>query len=62
MTLIPTSAIVNGVSHSGFSFVSSRSRKMRENAGVITPSKEEMTVVSVTKAIALPAPTSLFFA
>ena len=59
---MPASASVKDISHSGFSPVSSRSRKIRENAGVTMPSSDEMTVVNVTKAIAVPAPTSRFFA
>lgn len=47
------------MNQSGFSPVSSRSRKTRENAGFIMPMRAEITVVSVTKATAAPAPRSL---
>ena len=60
--LIPARAIINGVSHSGFSFVNSLSRKIRENAGVIMPRRDEITEVRITNTIAVLAPTSLFFA
>ena len=45
-------------SHSGFLPVSSRSRKVRLNTGVMMPSSEEMVAVSTTNTVAMPVPFS----
>ena len=49
---------MKGVSHSGLDPLSSRSRNVREKAGEIMPSREEIVVVSTTKATAVPEPRS----
>ena len=59
---IPASARTKGHSHSGFWPVRSRSMKIREKAGLITPNRELMSVVSATNTSAVPAPVRRFFA
>ena len=53
---------INGKNHSGFSPVSSLSRKTRENAGVIIPNRAVISIVSATNTIAVLASFSRFFA
>ena len=67
MTMIFTAenaaiAPVNGSSHSGFFPVSSRSRKIRLNTGLMSPIIEEIVVVSTTNMIAVRVPLSFSLA
>ena len=58
ITIITQNSSIKGVSHSGLLPLSRRSRKVREKAGLIMPTREEMVVVSTTKATAVPDPLS----
>ena len=53
---------MNGVSHSTFVPLSSRSRNVLENAGWMTPSRLEIVAVRITNATAVPLPRSRSFA
>ena len=56
MIPIKASAIIKGINHSGFTPVSSLSRKILENAGLIIPIRLEIILVSITKATATAEP------
>ena len=60
--LMTQSPIRKGWNHSGFFPVSRRSRKTRENPGMMIPSRAETSVHSATKATAAPAPLSRLLA